>query len=846
MTSIALLLLLTAHPAQAGDRPLYASAVGLIRDRYLRPETVDPDRAFVEAADAAEDAVPWLRAEEEGDGVTLTGGDGASFAHVGGPGGDLDALPAALERLEDAIEGEGEALPADLRLSVELLRGVSHVLDKPSMIMSGERLDRFDERIRGTASGVGARVGLVGGELTIKAIFSGSPAEQGGLRLGDVILRIDGVSTVGMNVSDAVDRIRGQDGSVVVLRIRRHVGGATSEIDVPLTRAEIELPNVSWERDDDVGYIAIDHFSDLTEHGLIDAIADIQRAGPVRGYVLDLRGNAGGSMLQAARTADLFLDHGVIVRTAGRDGGAADGLIRSLEAGPGRDLLDEPLVVLVDGDSASASEIVAGSLQTLGRALLFGDRTYGKGTVQKIFTLRDGGAPIRFKLTVAEYRLDGDRPVAEVGLAPDLWTRVATFGKGGVQLPEQVGPEDARVLFVEDASAAGQAHRDPTRDLAEAVVRASTGPSHAAEEAALKAELARARADEDARLVQAMAARGLDWRRGEGGTSGDPMLVGPAPMTVDIKLEDPASPGSRSEVVARVRATGDQPLTRATLRLASEEGDLPWDGVVLPIGRLDPGQEATVRATVTLPLNTPRREDLLSVRLEAEGRPVQSVGTLDVVVGPHPQPALRARARLIREGDAAKVAIDIDDLGPGALSGLRVRFAWPDTPGVELLDREAGSPSLAAGGSASFELGLRLPEQMSGPLALDLLLDAEQLVDPLILPLHLPLDGGVEVVSPPTLSLDAPLRAPVGRVSLSVDARDDEAIDELSVWQGGQKLAFSKVSGMHAHLDVPVELSAGRSAVFVRATDSDGATTEQRLILRGVPREPDPAADLGG
>jgi len=846
MRPLLLLLWLGHHAARAGDRPLYSAAVALIQDRYLRPESVDPDRAFVEAADAAEDAVPWLRAEPEAGGVVLRGGDGAPFAHVPGPAGELEGLPAALERLEDAVVAQGEALPGALVLPVELLRGVTRVLDRPSMIMSGERLDRFDERIRGTASGVGARVGLVGGEITIKAIFSDSPAEKGGLRTGDVILRIDGVSTVGMSVNAAVERIRGPEGSVVSLHLRRHIGQGVEELDVSLARAEIELPNVSWERDDDVGYIAIDHFSDLTEHGVLQAVADLQRQGPVRGYVLDLRGNGGGSMLQAARTADLFLDHGVIVRTAGRGGEAADGLIRVLEAGPGRDLLDEPLIVLVDGDSASASEIVAGALSTQGRALLFGDRTYGKGTVQKIFTLRGGEEPIRLKLTVAEYRLDGDRPVADVGLAPDLWTRVATFGKGGVQIPEQVGPEGARVLFVQDASEGEGAARDPTRDLAEAVVRAASGPGRAAEELALGAELARARAEEDARLVRAMATRGLDWGQGAALAAGDPMLVGPPPITVDVRLEDPASPGARSEVVAHVRSTGDAPLTRAFLRLASEEGDLPWDGVVLPIGRLEPGQEATARATVTLPLSTPRREDVVSVRLEAEGRPVQAVGTLDVVVGARSAPALRAKARLIRGADAAKVAIDLEALGPGSLTGLRVRFAWPDTPGVELLDREAGAPSVAAGGSASFELGLRLPEQLEDPLPLELVVDAEQLADPLILPLRLPLDGGVQVVAPPALSLSAPLRVGAGPMTLSVDARDDEGLEELSVWLDGQKLALLEPADRRLHLDLPLDVEVGSRTLLVRARDSDGATTTERLVLHGLAHEADPAADLGG
>lgn len=835
-------LLLVLSNALAGDRPLYDEAVRLIERHYLRLSTVDPELAFLGAAEAAESAVPWLIVDSSGSQLALHHGGGGPFARLERAPKSLGELPAALERLEDAILAEGSALPDDVELSVELLRGTMEALDRPSVVMAGDRLERFDERIRGTTSGVGARIAMLSGELTVRAVVEDSPAASGGLESGDVILRIDGASTVGMTVSRAVDRIRGPEGTQVKLVVRRMRGGAPRELELTLTRAELVLPNVSWEREGTLGWIRVDHFSDRTESLMRQALGELEAEGPLSGIMLDLRGNAGGSMIQSARAADLFLEEGLLVRTVGRGGAPVDGLLHEVHARPGADRLRVPLIVLVDDQSASASEILAGALQSHGRALLLGDRTYGKGTVQKIFTLRAGEDPVRIKLTVAEYRLEGDRPVADVGLAPDLWVRTATFGKGGVSLPAPGAAEERALQFVDEGPGwrTGEAppHReDPLRMLAGDVLRAAASEEQAAMLAALDAVLAERQIEEERRLMDAFAARGIDWSAGgaQALPVGELYEAGPLPVQAELSFDDPPAPGARVHLTASVRSVSDLPLQRARLRLVTEQGNLPWDDVVLPIGALLPGEARTASATVSIPLGSPQRQDALQLRFEAEGMPTQSAGTRIVELAARPTPALRARARLLPKGDHHEVAITLDNEGQGVLTGVRARFAYPDAGVVELLEREVGVPAIGAGESASLRIGVKLAAGGDGPVPLDLIVDAEQLVEPLRLPLALDRGGDMATVAPPTLTLGAPLSALPGPLTLVIEARDDQGLADLVVWQGSEKIAWATGAGRRMRLEVPVQVPAGLTVLSARVHDHAGVEVDQRVVVRGVP-----------
>ncbi len=272
----------------------------------------------------------------------------------------------------------------------------------------------ISEDATGKFEGIGAFVGLnEDGILEISGIFEDGPADQAGIQAGDLVLEVDGVSIVGMSLYESIGLIRGTAGSQVTLLISRE--GAADPFKVEVTRASLEIPITTVEmRDDGIGYLRLHEFSatasELTEEGLIELLAQ-----DPKGIVLDLRGNPGGWLDQSIEVADLFLDDGTVVIERWSDGREKE--LPSSGAQPGDVGEDVPLVVLVDGGTASASEIVAGALQDRERAILIGETTFGKGSVQRPFTLSDDS---ELRVTIARWFTPNDRAIQDHGLNPDI------------------------------------------------------------------------------------------------------------------------------------------------------------------------------------------------------------------------------------------------------------------------------------------------------------------------------------------------------------------------------------------------------------------------------------------
>ncbi|MEO1070567.1 MAG: carboxyl-terminal processing protease CtpC, partial [Cyanobacteria bacterium J06638_6] len=247
-------------------------------------------------------------------------------------------------------------------------------------------------------------------EIVVVAPIEDTPAFEAGMRPKDVILAIDGESTEGMELNDAVSLIRGQVGSSVTLTIRR----GDSELDVPITRARIEIHpvryNVQAGPEGQIGYIRLTQFSANAAEEMSEAIEDLETQG-VTGYILDLRSNPGGLLYSSIDIARMWLDDGTIVSTVNRQG------VVDEETANSRALTDKPLVVLVDGGSASASEILSGALKDNERAVLVGTRTFGKGLVQSVRSLGDGSG---IAITVAKYLTPNGTDINKYGIDPDI------------------------------------------------------------------------------------------------------------------------------------------------------------------------------------------------------------------------------------------------------------------------------------------------------------------------------------------------------------------------------------------------------------------------------------------
>ena len=266
----------------------------------------------------------------------------------------------------------------------------------------------------GNYGGLGLTVTMEDSAVKVIAATRGTPADRAGVKAGDFITHIDGRLFYGGTLDEAVDRMRGNPGTSVRLTIVRP--GRERPFDVTITRAIIDIPAVRSEVRDNVGIITVNTFSRVTTDGVSRAVADIERQlghAPL-GYVLDLRSNPGGLLDQAVGLSDLFLERGEIVSQRGRR--RTD--IERYYARPGDVTRGAPIIVLVDAGTASASEIVAGALQDHRRAIVMGERSFGKGSVQTLLPLGDGSTALR--LTTARYYTPAGRSVQEGGIAPDV------------------------------------------------------------------------------------------------------------------------------------------------------------------------------------------------------------------------------------------------------------------------------------------------------------------------------------------------------------------------------------------------------------------------------------------
>jgi len=267
------------------------------------------------------------------------------------------------------------------------------------------------EDATGAFEGIGAFVGLdEQGNLEIAGTFEDGPAEKAGLLAGDRVLGVDGVSLVGSTLYEAISLIRGPANTQVTLLVERE--GVAEPFEIIVTRARLDIPVVEVEmRDDGIGYIRLYEFSTPASERMEQGLEELLAQEP-QGIVLDLRGNPGGWLEQAVEVADLFLDDGVIVSERWSDGREYE-----FEAHAGDVGEDVPLIVLVDRSSASAAEIVAGALQDRERAMLVGELTFGKGSVQQVFALSDGS---ELRVTAARWFTPQNQAIHGQGITPDI------------------------------------------------------------------------------------------------------------------------------------------------------------------------------------------------------------------------------------------------------------------------------------------------------------------------------------------------------------------------------------------------------------------------------------------
>jgi len=319
------------------------------------------------------------------------------------------------------------------------INGMLTALDPHSSYLTPESYKELQVDTEGSFGGLGIEITLRDGLLTVVAPIEDTPAYRAGVKAGDQIIKIEGELTKDMSLVDAVKKMRGPKGSKITIAVRRE--GTPRLIDFTLTREVIKVQSVkSKALEKGYGYIRLTQFQDRTGADLEAALQRLmQENGKLEGLVLDLRNDPGGLLSQAVKVSDMFLDSGLVVYTEGR----LDNQKQKYFAHPGG-YTELPVVVLVNGGSASASEIVAGALQDHGRAVIVGTKTFGKGSVQTILPMENGAA---LRLTTAMYFTPSGRSIQVTGITPDILVENLTAAQIASREQREIREENLRGHF---------------------------------------------------------------------------------------------------------------------------------------------------------------------------------------------------------------------------------------------------------------------------------------------------------------------------------------------------------------------------------------------------------------
>ena len=322
----------------------------------------------------------------------------------------IDLFGEVIEKIKkDYVDDVNESKMMD-----SAINGVLQSLDPYSAYMSPELFNEMQTDTRGEFGGLGIEIGMESGVVKVISPIDDTPAEKAGIKAGDYIVKIGNEQVQGKSLMEAVKLMRGPVGTSIELTIRRK--NVKKPLEFKITRKIIEIKSVNSEILGDkknLGYIRLKSFNENSDKQFLGIVKKFEKDSKINGYILDLRNNPGGLLTQAINITDFFLDDGEIVSTKGRK--ASEN--RKFFARKGDQIKGKPIIVLINNGSASASEIFAGALKDHKRAIILGENSYGKGSVQSIIPLRNGGG---MRLTISKYYLPSGDSISEVGVTPDI------------------------------------------------------------------------------------------------------------------------------------------------------------------------------------------------------------------------------------------------------------------------------------------------------------------------------------------------------------------------------------------------------------------------------------------
>lgn len=707
-----------------------------INEKYVDPTRINPDRMLAHSLDALQNRVPEVvitfdRDVDDNPTTATVQADSATKTFRIGKMASLWDMSFKLKEvfrfLQDNLTEREDLKFATLEYAA--INGILNTLDPHSMLLSPEIYKEMQTQTGGKFGGLGIVIGIRENFLTVIAPMEGTPASKAGIKTGDRIMRINDESTINMSLNDAVSKLRGDPGTQVTIGVARKGWSEPKEIEI--TRAIIKIESVeSHMLAGKIGYVKIKNFQANTHTDLKKALDQLNRkSGGINGLVLDLRNNPGGLLDQAIKVSDTFLDHGTVVSTVGFGNKLRD---ESKATKRGTEP-PYPMIVLVDPGSASASEIVSGALKNHDRALIVGNRTFGKGSVQVIYELSDGSA---LKLTIAQYLTPGDISIQSVGITPDMQLLPVTVDKKGVDMfiSKRITREADLDAHLDHSNVKNGdrplsvvrylKEREPEPDFtkiddsdkfkedfgikfAQQMLRASQQVHERPKMLkTIEPALMKVADGQMTKISAALGKLGVSWQAGQSGRAPSIKVeFGTAKPDNHVKA------GDKLEMVAAVTNTGSQTIYR--LRGVSECDNGIFDDREFAFGKLEPGQTKSWSTKVDVPKYHPTRSDIVKLNFGAMGADIDTKASMKVNVEGKKRPHFAFTYYLdetkgngdgvLQSGESATLHLVVTNTGDGPAGKTTAYLRNLSEAALFLKSGREETEGIEAGKSSTFE-----------------------------------------------------------------------------------------------------------------------------------------------
>lgn len=850
------------------EASLVSKAILAVQRDYIERKRIVPRQMIEGALDQVQRKVPEILATFENNrAVTVTVGVASKRFSLSG----LNSLGDLRSKLQDVLSFIDEHYQGDTKkveIEYAAVDGMLASLDPHSAFLSPEIYREFKIGTKGEFGGLGIVISVKDGYLTVIAPLDGTPASRAGIKAGDKIMQIGDESTINMSLTDAVNKLRGKIGTKIKIVIERP--GRAEPLTVTLTRALINIDSVQHEavtrNGKKFGYLKVKNFQSNTDEEVRSALEDFfGKESKIEGLVLDMRNNPGGLLNQAIDLADLFLEKGIIVSTVGRDGI----VLESNKAGKDETDRGYPIAVLINEGSASASEIVAGAIKELGRGIVIGRRSFGKGSVQAIF---DIGGNSAIKLTIAKYLPAGTYPIQSVGLTPDVELIPIRIDPKNMDLIEDtiVSERDLEKHFEDEGRIDNPVYRlkyvlpkeeedeeklslkeyskkpDLKDDFAVEFALRALARSRDFERKAMLSEIkgvvSEANAQQENEIVAKLKTLGVDWSSGE--TKGTPQLkVGFNILKGKSTVKEIRA---GSEATLELEATNIGNGTFYKLIGVGKSDSLLLTDKEFVFGKLSPGETRSWQVPVKIPDVLPTEELSMKVNFQDEQQSVPA--GIDAIVPikgkslPRFGFSYKLKGQKIKTGSRISLDVEIKNVGKGA----------SDKDTVALLSNKSGEKLfievgrvpvgvLAPGATkkASFRFHLA-PDFFEKKIELEMsVLDTTRITG-VTRKISIntetaamtPPEG--KFYQPPDIELEPhPVSTAGSRWRLKGVVRDSEGVRDYFVFVGPKKVAYipNSSQGTQVAVDLSVPLEPGNNLIVFAARDMNDLMGKTLLAI---------------